>query len=85
MPENILIIDDDKDTLGLVGLMFQRQGYPISAAANGQQGQTKATEEHLAQAVRKQTAATLCQPDGYFTRQILRLADSMIQNKTIKP
>jgi DNA-binding response OmpR family regulator len=45
MPEKILIIDDDVDTLRLVGLMLQRQGYQISAAPNGSQGLTKALEE----------------------------------------
>ncbi len=45
MAEKILIVDDDVDTLRLVGLMLQRQGYQISAAANGQQGLTKAVEE----------------------------------------
>jgi pilus assembly protein CpaE len=45
MPEKILIIDDDLDTLRLVGLMLQRQGYQIAAAANGSQGLTKALEE----------------------------------------
>lgn len=45
MSEKILIIDDDLDTLRLVGLMLQRQGYQISAATNGQQGLDKAFEE----------------------------------------
>lgn len=45
MPEKILIIDDDVDTLRLVGLMLQRQGYQISAASSGSQGLTKAFEE----------------------------------------
>jgi CheY-like chemotaxis protein/MinD-like ATPase involved in chromosome partitioning or flagellar assembly len=45
MSEKILIIDDDLDTLRLVGLMLQRQGYQISAATNGQQGLDKAYEE----------------------------------------
>ncbi len=45
MAEKILIIDDDVDTLRLVGLMLQRQGYDISAASNGTQGLTKAFEE----------------------------------------
>jgi pilus assembly protein CpaE len=45
MTEKILIVDDDVDTLRLVGLMLQRQGYQISAAANGQQGLSKAVEE----------------------------------------
>jgi len=45
MAEKILIVDDDLDTLRLVGLMLQRQGYQISAATNGQQGLEKAIEE----------------------------------------
>lgn len=46
MSEKILIVDDDLDTLRLVGLMLQRQGYQISAATNGQQGLDKAFEEN---------------------------------------
>jgi pilus assembly protein CpaE len=46
MSEKILIIDDDVDTLRLVGLMLQRQGYQISAASNGEQGLAKAFEEN---------------------------------------
>jgi pilus assembly protein CpaE len=45
MAEKILIIDDDVDTLRLVGLMLQRQGYEISAASNGALGLAKALEE----------------------------------------
>lgn len=45
MAEKILIVDDDVDTLRLVGLMLQRQGYQIIAASNGDQGLVKAFEE----------------------------------------
>jgi pilus assembly protein CpaE len=45
MAEKLLIVDDDVDTLRLVGLMLQRQGYQIIAATNGQQGLSKAMEE----------------------------------------
>ena len=45
MVEKILIIDDDLDTLRLVGLMLQRQGYKITAATSGQQGLEKVLEE----------------------------------------
>jgi pilus assembly protein CpaE len=45
MSERILVIDDDVDTLRLVGLMLQRQNYQVSAASNGSQGLTKAFEE----------------------------------------
>ena len=45
MAEKILIIDDDLDTLRLVGLMLQKQGYEIVAANNGEQGLQKVEEE----------------------------------------
>lgn len=45
MAEKILIIDDDLDTLRLVGLMLQRQGYQIVAATNGQQGLVRAEDD----------------------------------------
>ena len=45
MAEKILIIDDDLDTLRLVGLMLQRQGYQIVAAADGKQGLSQADSE----------------------------------------
>jgi len=45
MPEKILIIDDDIDTLKLVGLMLERQGYEIVVASNGQMGLTRAATE----------------------------------------
>lgn len=45
MAERILIVDDDVDTLRLVGLMLQRQGYQIIAASNGNQGLEKAFAE----------------------------------------
>jgi pilus assembly protein CpaE len=37
MAEKILLVDDDMDTLRLVGLMLQRQGYEVRAANNGLQ------------------------------------------------
>lgn len=45
MAEKILIVDDDVDTLKLVGLMLQRQGYEIVAANNGAQALQKAAAE----------------------------------------
>jgi CheY-like chemotaxis protein/MinD-like ATPase involved in chromosome partitioning or flagellar assembly len=45
MQERILIIDDDFDTLRLVGLALEDQGYRISAAASGAQGLAKAAAE----------------------------------------
>jgi len=37
MAEKILVVDDDLDTLRLVGLMLERQGYQIMAASSAQQ------------------------------------------------
>jgi CheY-like chemotaxis protein/MinD-like ATPase involved in chromosome partitioning or flagellar assembly len=45
MAEKVLIIDDDVDTLKLVGLMLERQGYEIVVASNGTLGLAKAAEE----------------------------------------
>jgi pilus assembly protein CpaE len=44
MAEKVLIIDDDVDTLKLVGLMLERQGYEIAVASNGTIGLKKAEE-----------------------------------------
>jgi len=46
MAEKILIVDDDIDTLKLVGLMLQKQGYQIIAANNGAQGLAQAETEN---------------------------------------
>lgn len=45
MTEKLLIVDDDVDTLRLVGLMLQRQGYQIAAANNGHQALIMAQSE----------------------------------------
>ncbi|HOT92747.1 MAG TPA: response regulator [Anaerolineae bacterium] len=41
----ILIVDDDVDALRLVGIMLEREGFQILAAASGQQAIDKALEE----------------------------------------
>jgi len=46
LAEKILIIDDDVDTLKLVGMMLQKQGYKIIASANGERGLTQAEAEN---------------------------------------
>ncbi len=45
MAEKILIVDDDLDTLRLVGLLLERKGYLISAAKNGREALVKASNE----------------------------------------
>ncbi|MCC6613548.1 MAG: response regulator [Anaerolineae bacterium] len=46
MAERILVVDDDLDSLKLIGLMLQRNGYEVSAANTGSQALTKAMAEH---------------------------------------
>lgn len=46
MAEKILIVDDDLDSLKLIGLMLQRHGYEVVAANSGTQALTKATNDH---------------------------------------
>lgn len=45
MAEKILIVDDDLETLRLVGLMLQKQGYQVVTAASGQEGIRSAIHE----------------------------------------
>jgi pilus assembly protein CpaE len=45
MAEKILVVDDDLDTLRLVGMLLQRQGYEIVHANNGHQALAMAQSE----------------------------------------
>lgn len=45
MAEKILIVDDDVDSLKLIGLMLQRQGYEVVVANNGQQALNRARSD----------------------------------------
>ncbi|MCS6870438.1 MAG: response regulator [Anaerolineae bacterium] len=45
MAEKILIVDDDLDSLKLIGLMLQRQGYDVIAASNGAQALARAAAD----------------------------------------
>jgi CheY-like chemotaxis protein/MinD-like ATPase involved in chromosome partitioning or flagellar assembly len=45
MPSKILIVDDDKDSLKLIGLMLQRQGYEVATAESGTQALQAAVDE----------------------------------------
>jgi CheY-like chemotaxis protein len=45
MPGKILIVDDDVDTLRLVGMMLESEGYDIIAAKNGQRAISLARSE----------------------------------------
>ncbi len=69
MTDKILIIDDDVDTLKLVGLMLERQGYQITVANNGQQGLTKANSEQPDLIL---LDVMMPDMDGYEVTQLLR-------------
>jgi CheY-like chemotaxis protein/MinD-like ATPase involved in chromosome partitioning or flagellar assembly len=45
MAEKILVVDDDVETLKMVGLLLERQGYLIVVARNGQQALSMARSE----------------------------------------
>ncbi len=45
MTQTILLVDDDVDTLKLIGLMLQRRGYQIIAAQNGTQALARAESD----------------------------------------
>lgn len=45
MAEKILVVDDDLDSLKLIGLMLQRNGYEVIAANAGNQAIAKATSD----------------------------------------
>ena len=45
MSEKILVVDDDVDSLKLIGLMLKRQGYEVVAVNAGQPALQKAYAE----------------------------------------
>ena len=45
MAEKILIVDDDVDSLKLIGLMLKRQGYEVTVADSGGKALSKADAE----------------------------------------
>jgi len=69
MAEKILIVDDDVETLRLVGLMLQRQGYEIIAADNGTQALSMAKKETPDMIV---LDVMMPDMDGYQVTHILR-------------
>ncbi len=46
MAQKILVVDDDLDSVKLIGIMLQRQGYEIVAAQSGAQALVKAETEN---------------------------------------
>lgn len=69
MADRILIVDDDLETLRLVGLMLQRQGYEISAANSGNQALSLAKSESPSLIV---LDIMMPEMDGFQVSQMLR-------------
>ncbi|NCP15689.1 response regulator [bacterium] len=69
MAKKILIIDDDLDTLRLVGAMLQRRGYQIVVASSGEQGLVQAANEKPDLAL---VDVMMPQMDGYEVTKRLR-------------
>ncbi|PIV28316.1 MAG: hypothetical protein COS37_01175, partial [Anaerolineae bacterium CG03_land_8_20_14_0_80_58_20] len=62
------------DTLLTVSAVQDKLGHPVTVVFTP-------APELLTQATRMQTAAILCQPEGVTAKQILKLADHLIQNE----
>ena len=69
MADKILIVDDDIETLRLVGLMLQRQGFEIAAANSGAQALSQAAHEHPDLIL---LDVMLTDTDGYEVTRMLR-------------
>lgn len=69
MPGKILIVDDDPDTLKLIGLMLKRQGYEVATVGSGQ-----AALEHVRQQIPELIILDVMMPemDGYQVAGHLR-------------
>ncbi|MEO0564934.1 MAG: response regulator, partial [Chloroflexota bacterium] len=76
MPEKILIVDDDIDSLKLIGLMLQRHGYEVVAANAGNQAISKAVAESPSLII---LDVMMPDMDGYEVTRRLR-ADTKTQN-----
>jgi CheY-like chemotaxis protein/MinD-like ATPase involved in chromosome partitioning or flagellar assembly len=69
MAEKILIIDDDLETLRLIGVVLQRQGYQVITASNGVDGVAMAQRENPAVIV---LDIMMPDMDGYQVARLLR-------------
>ncbi len=69
MAEKILIVDDDLETLRLIGMMLQKQGYQVVSAKNGSEGLALALSERPDMVV---LDIMMPDTDGYEVAKILR-------------
>ncbi|MHB1450017.1 MAG: response regulator transcription factor, partial [Bellilinea sp.] len=69
MAEKILIVDDDLETLRLIGMMLQKQGYQVVSAKDGTEAISLAFSEHPDMIV---LDIMMPDPDGYQVARHLR-------------
>ncbi|MHB1481807.1 MAG: response regulator [Bellilinea sp.] len=69
MAEKILIVDDDLETLRLISMMLQKQGYQVVSAKNGVEGLALAASERPDMVV---LDIMMPEPDGYQVAKQLR-------------
>lgn len=76
MPGKILIVDDDPDTLKLIGLMLKRQGYEVATVNSG-----RAALDHVRQQIPELIILDVMMPemDGYEVASHLR-SNSQTEN-----
>lgn len=79
MAEKILIVDDDLETLRLIGMMLQKQGYQILSSKDGSEALSLAFSERPDMIV---LDIMLPDPDGYEVARRLR-ADPQTANMPI--
>ncbi len=69
MAEKILIVDDDLETLRLISIMLQKQGYQVVSAKSGTEGLALASSERPDMVV---LDVMMPDPDGYQVARQLR-------------
>lgn len=69
MAEKILIVDDDLETLRLISMMLQKQGYQVVSAKNGTEGLSLAIDERPDMII---LDIMMPDPDGYQVTRSLR-------------
>jgi DNA-binding response OmpR family regulator len=75
MPEKILIVDDDAETLRLIGMMLERQGFIVASLNNGKQAVEIAQIEQPDLIV---LDVMMPEVDGYEVTRLIRNEPSMM-------
>jgi pilus assembly protein CpaE len=75
MPEKILIVDDDAETLRLIGMMLERQGFIVASLNNGKQAVDIAKTEKPDLIV---LDVMMPDMDGYEVTRLIRVEPSLM-------